>query len=109
MCIDVNGNTATRNITVDTDKTTTADNSGAPFPPREVSPLDQLRYEWCLFVGAFGVAAVLQTFGTLYAAMLPLQHGDETPIGLENLTYEERLLVVATLWLVSIDVLSDAS
>eukprot|EP00904_Undaria_pinnatifida_P001666 jgi/Undpi1/114/HiC_scaffold_1.g00114.m1 len=99
MCIDVNGNTATRNITVDTDKTTTADNSGAPFPPCEVSPLDQLRYEWCLFVGAFGVAAVLQTFGTLYAAMLPLQHGDETPIGLENLTYEERLLVVATLWL----------
>eukprot|EP00904_Undaria_pinnatifida_P007772 jgi/Undpi1/4124/HiC_scaffold_16.g07491.m1 len=102
MCIDSNGNTATRSITAHTanhGQTTTTDNSGAPVPPCEVSPIDQLRYEWLIFISALGVAAVMQTFGTLYAAMLPLQHGDEGPIDLETLTYEERVMVVATLWL----------
>eukprot|EP00904_Undaria_pinnatifida_P007764 jgi/Undpi1/4117/HiC_scaffold_16.g07484.m1 len=102
MCIDSNGNTATRSITAHTanhGQTTTTDNYGAPVPPCEVSPIDQLRYEWLIFISALGVAAVMQTFGTLYAAMLPLQHGDEGPIDLETLTYEERVMVVATLWL----------
>ena len=105
MCIDSNGNIAPRSITAHTadhGQTTTTDNSGAPVPPCEVSPIDQLRYEWLIFISALGVAAVMQTFGTLYAAMLPLQHGDEGPVDLETLTYEERAMVVATLWLVSI-------
>eukprot|EP00904_Undaria_pinnatifida_P001777 jgi/Undpi1/115/HiC_scaffold_1.g00115.m1 len=102
LCIDINGNTVPRRITADTanrSQTTTTDNFGAAFPPCDLSPIDQLRYEWCLFIGALGVAAVVQTMGTLYSAFLPLQHGDETRLDLENLTYEERLLVVATLWL----------
>ena len=112
LCIDINGNTVPRRITADTanrSQTTTTDNFGAAFPPCDSSPIDQLRYEWCLFIGALGVAAVVQTMGTLYSAFLPLQHGDETRLDLENLTYEERLLVVATLWLVSVDFLPDAS
>eukprot|EP00904_Undaria_pinnatifida_P000777 jgi/Undpi1/106/HiC_scaffold_1.g00106.m1 len=103
MCIDTNGNTVARSITADTANrgktTTTPDNSGGPFPPCDVCPLDQLRYEWCLFTGAPGVAAVVQTMDTLYSAFFPLQHGNESPLGLENHTYEERPLVVATLWL----------
>ena len=107
MCIDTNGNTVARSIAADTanrGKTTTTDNSGVPFPPCEVNPIEQLRYEWLIFISALGVAAVLQTFGTLYAAMLPLQHGDEGPVDLETLTYEERAVVVTTLWLVSIQI-----
>ena len=102
MCIDTNGNTVARSITADTANrgktTTTPDNSGGPFPPCDVCPLDQLRYEWCLFTGAPGVAAVVQTMDTLYLAFFPLQHRDESPLGLENHSYEERPLVVATLW-----------
>ena len=107
MCVDTNGNTVARSIAADTanrGKTTTTDNSGVPFPPCEVNPIEQLRYEWLIFISALGVAAVLQTFGTLYAAMLPLQHGDEGPVDLETLTYEERAVVVTTLWLVSIQI-----
>ena len=115
MCTDINGDTVTTTITAGTANrskrttitttatttTTTTDNSGPPLPPCDASPIDQFFYELWLWIGGLSAAAIFQLLGSLYCATLPLKNGNEDSTAKDKLTYEQRLVAVCTLFLVS--------
>lgn len=108
MCVDTDTNTLV--IMADTvhgsKVTATAidNNSGFPLPPcvPTTTMIDRLYLECWLWLGSLALCALVLFAGTLHAAKFPLMQGDEVaPTQEEDMDYDERLLAVTSLMLVS--------
>ena len=77
------------------------DNSLALLPPCDATTFDPLCFEFWLWIGSLALCGVIQSVWTPYTARHCLKHGNEAAMTVETMTYEERLLAVSTLSLVS--------